>query len=370
MPARLVGASWTGDAFTITERDVVLYALAVGAGRQPASHPQAASELRFVYERHPRFCPLPTLAATLPFLGMDDSALEGALASACGGLRLAPGALLHGEHALALHRPLPVGAPLRNATRVAAALDKGFAALLVLETVTSPADGGGGAVATNTQTVLLRGLGGFDDSASRGGGGGGGGAPGGGGNNVRPPARPADAVWVEPVEAGAALLYRLTGDANPLHADPAVATAGGFPAPVLHGLATLGRAARAVVVRLLGADGAGRVRGARCRFTGPVFPGDLLGACWGGLGGGGGRGGVGNESNKKRKHRNEGGRMRRSLPLTLDIHTPPALLHRDVHVAGRRRARRLRLHRQRAARAGGRAGAAHAGGPLTRWSAL
>jgi len=89
------------------------------------------------------------------------------------------------------------------------------------------------------------------------------------------PARPPDAVCDLPTLPQAALLYRLSGDFNPLHADPGVALAAGFPRPILHGLATMGIALHAVLRMLLGYD-ASAVRGMRVRFTAPVLPGETL----------------------------------------------------------------------------------------------
>lgn len=258
-PADLVGAELPpGVPFTLDTREVCLYALGVGAGRQPvfagaaerrrvvatgaatlrslAVAPSAHSRAhvlfaesrparRFVYEGDPRFVALPTLAATFPFRGAPpgEDPVLGALASA--GLRFDPMALLHGEHELRLHAPLSSatrGVALRNATRVEAVLDKGSGALVVLRTQTRLPDGA--LLATNTQAVFIRGLGGFAPRA----------AP----REPKPaqaPSRPPDAVWTERVDPSAALLYRLSGDTNPLHADPAAAARGGFDAPIVHG---------------------------------------------------------------------------------------------------------------------------------------
>jgi acyl dehydratase len=119
-------------------------------------------------------------------------------------------------------------------------------------------------IATVTQTTMLRADGGF---------GGAHGAP-----LMAPhalPNRSPDAVCDLPTLPQAALLYRLNGDLNPLHADPAVAQTAGFARPILHGLATMGVAMHAVLKTLLGYD-ATSVRGMRVRFTAPVLPGETL----------------------------------------------------------------------------------------------
>jgi len=227
-PADLVGMQLpAGVPFTLDAREACLYALGVGAGRQPVF--AGAAERRLVYEGDSRFVPLPTLAATFPFRGAaaGEDPVLGALAVA--GLRFEPSALLHGEHELRLHAPLRAaldGAPLRNATRVMSVLDKRSGALVELRTETRRARDDA-LLATNTQAVFIRGLGGFAardaprQAAA---------AP-----AQAPARRPPDAVWTERVDPSAALLYRLSGDTNPLHADPAAAARGGFDAPILHG---------------------------------------------------------------------------------------------------------------------------------------
>ena len=297
-----------GVPFTLDAREACLYALGVGAGRQPVFAGAAERRCavvaslalsswclslvcrRYVYEGDPRFVALPTLAATFPFRGAapGEDPVLGALAAA--GLRFEPSALLHGEQSTRLHAPLASalrGAPLRNATRVEAVLDKGSGALVVMRTDTRLADGA--LLATNTQSVFIRGLGGFAPRAP-------GQQP--ADKPAQAPRRPPDAVWLERVDPAAALLYRLSGDTNPLHADPAAAARGGFDAPILHGacadaclrarccrhlltlqtvtgLCTLGYAVRAVLLRLCDGDAA-RVTRVRVRFSGVVFPGDTL----------------------------------------------------------------------------------------------
>ena len=240
-PADLVGMQLPpGVPFTLDAREVCLYALGVGAGRQPVF--AGGAERRFVYEGDARFVALPTLAATFPFRGAapGEDPVLGALAAA--GLRFEPSALLHGEHELRLHAPLAAatrGAALRNSTVVEAVLDKRSGALVRLRTDTRLPDGA--LVATNTQAVFIRGLGGFSTRNAH-------------SEPSAPPAqaprRPPDAVWTERVDPSAALLYRLSGDTNPLHADPAAAARGGFDAPILHGACASHRRRNAAPERL------------------------------------------------------------------------------------------------------------------------
>jgi acyl dehydratase len=172
---------------------------------------------------------------------------------------------VHAEQAIVLHRPLPAQGRATGHTRVTGLHDKGAekGALMLQERRISDTVSGE-LIATVTQTTMLRADGGF---------GGAHGAP-----LMAPhalPNRSPDAVCDLPTLPQAALLYRLNGDLNPLHADPAVAQTAGFARPILHGLATMGVAMHAVLKTLLGYD-ATSVRGMRVRFTAPVLPGETL----------------------------------------------------------------------------------------------
>jgi peroxisomal enoyl-CoA hydratase 2 len=244
----------SGDSFSLSVRDAVLYALGVGAGRLPSY--AGADELRWVYEGAAGFCPLPSLGTLFPFLGGGD--LFSSLRQA--GLDFDPALLLHAGHELTLHAPLreAFAAPLVNRTVLASVADRDAGALVTLVTRTTC---GGRLLATNAQTVFIRGLRT--------------GSPAGGGGRAASSPPPADAAsWTERVEHSAALLYRLSGDLNPLHVDAGTASHAGFPRPILHGLCTLGHAVRAVLRRLC--IPAEAVRRLRVRFVGVVFPGDEL----------------------------------------------------------------------------------------------
>jgi acyl dehydratase len=173
--------------------------------------------------------------------------------------------LVHAEQNIELFAPLPPQGRIVGTNRVVGLHDKGAAkgALLVQERLVQD-HASGTPLVKITQTSMLRGDGGFGASI---------GAP----LPVphRVPERPADAVCEIRSLPQAALLYRLNGDFNPLHADPAVAQAAGFQRPILHGLCTMGIAMHAVLRGLLAFE-AGRVRSMRVRFTSPVYPGELL----------------------------------------------------------------------------------------------
>lgn len=230
-------------------RDTMLYALSVGMGADPLS----ADQLRFVYERDLQA--LPTMVSLLAYPGFwADDPTTG----------IDWRRLVHVEQAYVLHTPVPVAACVVGRNRVSAIYDKGAAkgALMVQSREIVDADTGG-AIGTVTQTTMLRGNGGCGGSE---------GVP------AAPhalPDRAPDATCDLPIALGAALLYRLNGDFNPLHVDIDIARQAGFEKPILHGMCTLGVATHAIVATMLGFD-ASAVRGMRVRFSAPVYPGETL----------------------------------------------------------------------------------------------
>lgn len=233
--------------FAYDDTLTMLYALAVGMGRDPLD----PRELRYVYEGA-GFVAMPTLAVVVA---------RSLLART---LPINRALLLHGEQTLTLHRPLPTSGEMLADTRLTKIIDKGKGkgALIYSETMARLADDGA-PLFTIGMTLVARGDGGF-------------GGPNGPTSVLHElPARAPDLVHVTDTRADQALLYRLTGDRNPLHADPALATRAGFPAPILHGLATYGIACRAVLASVVDYDPA-RIAGFDVRFTSPVFPGDRI----------------------------------------------------------------------------------------------
>jgi acyl dehydratase len=210
-------------------------------------------QLRFCYEQDLRV--LPTLGVVLAHPGFWPKTLNTGLDWV---------RIVHAEQGLVLHKPLPPQAEVVGHSRVVEIVDKGrekgaFIAVerRVLDRATSAP------LCTITQTMFCRGDGGF-----------------GGPQRALPPPhqvpeRAPDAICDIPTLPQTALLYRLNGDWNPLHADPAVARKAGFEKPILHGLATYGIAAYAIIKTLCANDGA-RVASIFGRFTAAVYPGETL----------------------------------------------------------------------------------------------
>ena len=236
------------------ERDLALYALGVGA----ASDPLDDVDLRYVYEMHGKgFTALPTYAVIPALTGVMKAFREGHVAP---GLNYGLDRLLHGEQYTELRRPLPSKAKLSHRTWVKDIFDKGKNAFVVIAVETT--DETGEVLAYNELGSVIRGAGGW------------GGDRGPASEVNTPPDRPADFVKEEKIGEDQALLYRLSGDWNPLHVDPSFAAAFGFSKPILHGLCTYGYAARHVL-RALDADPR-KFKSIKVRFADSVFPGETL----------------------------------------------------------------------------------------------
>ncbi|MGY3683102.1 MaoC/PaaZ C-terminal domain-containing protein [Streptomyces sp. TE33382] len=228
-------------------KDIQLYHLGLGAG-SPATDPD---ELRYTLES--RLQVLPSFA-TVAGAGTGTA---GGLSSP--GVEVDLAAVLHGGQTVRVHRPIPVRGRAVQTSRVAAVYDKGKAAVLVLRTEASDDDG---PLWTNDSQIFVRGEGGFGGER---------------GPSARPvpPDRAPDHTVERAIREDQALLYRLSGDWNPLHADPEFAKLAGFDRPILHGLCTYGMTLKAVTDTLLDGD-ATRVTAYSTRFAGVVFPGETL----------------------------------------------------------------------------------------------
>ncbi len=171
-----------------------------------------------------------------------------------------PALLVHGQQAVTLHRPIPVEGTVTLTSELVAMYDKGSAAVVVTET---NAVMDGSPLYTTTSSAFIRGEGGW------------GGDRGPSGPKNVPPERDPDHVVTYPTLRDQAFVYRLSGDRNPLHTDPAFAAIGGFDRPILHGLCSYGFTGRALLHTVCGSDPA-RFGHIEARFAAPVLPGDSL----------------------------------------------------------------------------------------------
>jgi acyl dehydratase len=245
---KLLAAKVPDVEHTYAEKDAILYALGVGLGRDPMDE----DELAFVYEKNLKV--LPSFASVLgytPFWLREVADVDFVKA-------------VHGEQGVVLHRPVPPRGKVVGITRVLDAVDKGPGKGAVVYSERRIVEQGTRApIATLTQTTFLRGDGGF-----------------GGPQRASPgphvlPDRPPDMMCDLPTRPEAALIYRLSGDTNPLHADPAHARAAGFPRPILHGLATFGVACHALLKSVCNYESS-RLRSMQGRFSAPVFPSETI----------------------------------------------------------------------------------------------
>ncbi|MDB5417208.1 MAG: 3-alpha,7-alpha, 12-alpha-trihydroxy-5-beta-cholest-24-enoyl-CoA hydratase [Phenylobacterium sp.] len=244
--------------FTYGEKDVMLYALGIGMGRDPMDE----RELPFVYEKALKVAPT---AATVLAAGAGRQAGAQAVEQKPG-LRVSQLNYLmvvHGEQKVELHKPLPISGSFTAQGRTVGAFDKGKdkGAVVVNETIWT--DEGGEKVATLTGSTFARGDGGFGGPSD--------GAP---EPHAVPTRKPDISVPIE-TRPDQALLYRLNGDRNPLHSDPDVAKRAGFPRPILHGLCTYGITCRAVLQEICDYDPE-QILSHQARFSAPVFPGDIV----------------------------------------------------------------------------------------------
>jgi acyl dehydratase len=234
---------------TYGPKDTILYALGIGLGHDPLNE----DELPFVYDKNLKV--LPTFAVVLGWPGFWARDLDTGIDWV---------KLVAGEQGLVLHRPLPASGTIVGRTRVTEVIDKGpgKGALVYSERVVSHKKSGE-KIATVMQTTFCRGDGGFGGPARE--------AP-----PVHPiPERVPDFVSDLSTRPEAALIYRLSGDPNPLHVDPAIAKAAGFPRPILHGLATFGIAGHAILKSICGYDPA-KLTTIAARYSAPVFPGETI----------------------------------------------------------------------------------------------
>jgi acyl dehydratase len=243
-PEIAIGAELPAIEFSWTSTDILLYHLALGAG---------SDDLRYVLED--RLHVLPTFGVVAAnFRTFEPPAVR------FPGIEIDLAKVLHGTQSITVHRPIPVSGKAIAHPRITDVWDKEKAAVIVQEaTVTDPA---GTPLWTTESSIFARGEGGFGGAR-------------GPSTAITTPDRDPDHVIEIPTLPQQALLYRLCGDRNPLHADPEFAARAGFPRPILHGLCTWGMVCKAVVDTVLDGD-VTRVGVFGGMFAGVVFPGETL----------------------------------------------------------------------------------------------
>ncbi len=231
-----------------TPRDVIIYALGVGAGQA-----DPLAELQFTTENSEG-----VELQVLPAFGVVQAITYGRRPS-IGKIPLAK--VLHGEQSFVCHQPLPTSGTATVQATLVGIYDQGNAAHIVTDiTLTDPLTDA--PLLTTTSTIVVRGEGGFDGERRP-------------STSWERPAGPPDLEVSSPVRPDQPLLYRLSGDRNPLHSDPTFARQAGFDRPILHGMCTFGIASR-LLINHLGGGNAASAREMGGRFSKPVLPGETL----------------------------------------------------------------------------------------------
>ena len=236
-------ASWNS-------KDCLIYALGVGAG---VSDP-TGFELEFTTENSQDVAQ--RVLPTFPVVVMGGAGNPFASIGTYN-----PAMLVHGEQSVELHAPLPVEGTVESVTTITGIYDKGSGAVVASSTTATDKETGQ-AMWTTTMSAFIRGEGGWGGDRGPSG-------------TVQVPDRAPDHTVLYPTRPDQALLYRLSGDRNPLHSDPKFAAMGGFDKPILHGLCSFGFTGRALLHTLCGSD-PDRFGSMACRFSKPVFPGEEL----------------------------------------------------------------------------------------------
>lgn len=233
--------------FSYGERETMLYALGIGFGQDPMDQ----RELGFVYEQGLKAAPTQATVAAWGAGRLGEVGINYMM-------------VVHGEQRLTVHQPLPAAAEILADWAITEIVDKGAGkGALIYADTTLKLKSSGAALCTLGSTIFARADGGFGGPSS------GGPAP------HEAPTRAPDREVRITTRADQALLYRLSGDRNPLHSDPELARAAGFERPILHGLCSYGLACRAVLTSYADYDPAA-IKAFDVRFSAPVFPGETL----------------------------------------------------------------------------------------------
>ncbi|XP_062199884.1 enoyl-CoA hydratase 2, peroxisomal-like [Phragmites australis] len=257
-PSMVVSHKFPEVTFAYDERDVALYALGVGACNVDAADEK---ELQLVYHRNGQSSikVLPTFVSLFTVKKGNELGLD------VPGLQYDPKHLLHAQQYMEIHRPIPSRAIVTNKIKVSRLHDRGKAAVLELETLTT-LEGSGQVLCMNRSTIYLRGAGGFSNSSqpfsyatSR----------------VTFPDYTPSAVYEDCTQKSQALLCGLAGYFDPLHSDPVIAQAAGFSHPILPRLGTLGFVIRVVMRSFCNMEPT-TVKSISCLFLHHVYPGETL----------------------------------------------------------------------------------------------
>ncbi|OSI79131.1 MaoC/PaaZ C-terminal domain-containing protein [Bradyrhizobium canariense] len=236
--------------FSWSDRDVILYALGIGMGSDPLNE----NELQFVNEAFatPKALKVVPTFASVCTWGARPGVID-----------LNRIMVVDGERDITFHKPIPVAATVTADARVRGVYDKGKEKGAIIQNEVIVRDSDGDRIATVLSTTVARGDGGF----------------GGPSEGMPPPHQvprraPERSIDI-PIRPDQALIYRLSGDRNPLHSDPEFARLAGFPRPILHGMCTYGLTCRAVLQTYADYDPSAFYRH-RVRFSAPVFPGEII----------------------------------------------------------------------------------------------
>lgn len=258
IPDKCIGYASNPGFTAVTSKESILYALGIGFSQDPLK----TEDFTFTYELNDEFKVFPTYAVCLctQNLNFFEALLE------CPGLpQFNPMMLLHGEHRVEFIRPIPVDCKLKSVGTISNVADKGKGALVTFEikTYELAENNVENLIFVNYFSAFIRGIGGFNYK----------GLP--QKNLPAKPKRSADATVDEKTNPNQAIVYRLSGDYNPLHIDPNMAAMGGFDKPILHGLCFYGLASKAVY-QTYGQGNVNSLKAVQARFTSHVFPGETV----------------------------------------------------------------------------------------------
>jgi acyl dehydratase len=244
---KIMSLETKNQEFSYSDRETMLYGLGIGFGKDPLND----EELKFVYERDLKTVPSMATVVSWGAGNMRESGINYLL-------------VLHGEQRLKMHEPLPHSADILVDSSVKGVFDKGKekGALIITETDIKLKENEN-LLCTLSSTTFARGDGGFGGPSD--------GAP----EPHLIPERKSDDEFSADTEPNQALIYRLSGDRNPLHSDPEIAKAAGFDIPILHGLCTYGTACRTIISNVCDYDST-LIEEFNVRFSSPVYPGEKI----------------------------------------------------------------------------------------------